>query len=357
MPDNNVLISWAIPFFVVLIALEARASWKRQLGYYQLADSITSLACGVMTVTIEVFTKGALLLLFAWVSHHYGLFVFSTDSPWTWVMFFLVLDFLYYWAHRWSHEINVLWAVHVPHHQSEEYNLTTALRQGAFQDTFHWPIFMPLALLGCPAEVFIVLLTVHKFYQFWIHTRLIDKVPLIEGILNTPSAHRVHHAVNDCYVDRNHGGTLMIWDRMFGTWIEENEPCVYGVRKPYHRWDAVRAQFDWFSWMWDAAKKAGSFFDRLRIAFMPTGWRPADVEARSSDPLFSLGRARQQHYTATSSGNWKWLAIFFFVLALIASNVLVANNGTLSLLVKLILGGDVVLLLMATAWALDARRG
>jgi sterol desaturase/sphingolipid hydroxylase (fatty acid hydroxylase superfamily) len=357
MPDQNILLSWAVPVFILLIALEARTSWKRQLGYYQLADSLTSLACGVMMVTVEVFTASALLLLFAWISHHYGLFLFPTDSVWTWLLFFLVLDFLYYWAHRWSHKINFLWAVHVPHHQSEEYNLTTALRLGAFEDTFHRPIFLPMALLGCPAEVFIVLLNVHKFYQFWIHTRLIDKVPLIEGILNTPSAHRVHHAVNDAYVDRNHGGTLMIWDKLFGTWIEEGEPCVYGVRKPYHRWDGVRAQFDWFGWMWNAAKQAGSVVDRLRIPFMPTGWRPADVEAREPAPLFSLGRARLQHFTATSTGRWKWLAVSCFVLALIFGKVLMGFSGTLSTTIKVVLAVYVVLLLLAMAWALDPRRG
>lgn len=112
-------------------------------------NTLTSLACGVWTVTVEVFTKAVLLVLFAWLAKNYGLFEFAVDSPWTWLLFFLALDFLYYWAHRWSHEINFLWAVHVPHHQSEEYNLTTALRQGAFQDTVHWPIFLPLALLGC----------------------------------------------------------------------------------------------------------------------------------------------------------------------------------------------------------------
>lgn len=357
MPDHNTLVTWATPVFFLLIGLETWVAHRRRQQYYQLADSLTSLACGVWTVTVEVFTKGALLLLFAWLETNYGLFDFAIDSVWTWVLFFFVLDFLYYWAHRWSHEINFLWGVHVPHHQSEEYNLTTALRQGAFQDTTHWPIFLPMAILGCPAEVFITLLTFSKFYQFWIHTRVIDKVPLIEGILNTPSAHRVHHAVNDCYVDRNHGGTLMIWDKLFGTWVEEGETCVFGVRKPYHQWNAVRAQFDWFAEIGRAARQAGNALDRLRIWVMPTGWRPADVEVRDPHAPFDLAQAKAQHYTASSTGQWRWLAVFLFILAAIANNVLLGGAHELSTTLKLVLAVDITLLLLAMAWALDPRRG
>ncbi|MFZ5756221.1 MAG: sterol desaturase family protein [Pseudomonadota bacterium] len=356
MPDHNTLITWATPVFFALIALEAWTAHRRRLHVYQLADSLTSLGCGVWTVTVEVFTKGALLLLFAWLETRWGLFDFPADSPWTWLLFFFVLDFLYYWAHRWSHEINFLWGVHVPHHQSEEYNLTTALRQGAFQDTVHWPIYLPMALLGCPAGVFITLLTISKFYQFWIHTRLIGRVPLIEGILNTPSAHRVHHAVNDRYVDRNHGGTLMIWDKLFGTWVEEGEACVYGVRKPYHRWNAVAAHFDWFAEILRDARRSGRWRDRLQIWFRATGWRPADVEAQEPRAPFSLADVR--HFTAVRDGRWRRpAAIAVFVLAAIAGNVLLAEAGTLDTSLRLVLALDVTLLLLAMAWLLQPRPG
>lgn len=353
MPDQNTLITWATPVFFLLIGLEVWTAHRRRAAVFQLADSLTSLGCGVWTVTVEVFTKGALLLLFAWLEQRYGLFDFAVDSAWTWLLFFVVLDFLYYWAHRWSHEINFLWGVHVPHHQSEEYNLTTALRQGAFQDTVHWPIYLPMAILGCPAEVFITLLTFSKFYQFWIHTRMIGKVPLIEGILNTPSAHRVHHAVNDRYVDRNHGGTLMIWDKMFGTWIAETEPCVFGVRKPYHRWNAVWAHFDWFSDLLRDGAKARHVVDRLRIFIKPTGWRPADVDAREPRPAFVLSAV--QHYTAVRGGWWTGAAVVLFVLAAVANNVLLAQAGELTWMVKCVLAADVTVLLLAMGWALQPR--
>lgn len=355
MPDHNTLVTWATPVFFLLIALEAWTAHRRRLEVYRLADSLTSMACGIWTVTVEVFAKGVLLLLFAWVERQWGLVDFAVDSPWTWVLFFVVLDFLYYWAHRWSHEINFLWGVHVPHHQSEEYNLTTALRQGAFQDTFHWPLYLPMAILGCPAEVFITLLTFSKFYQFWIHTRLIDRVPLVEGILNTPSAHRVHHAINDRYIDRNHGGTLMIWDRLFGTWEPESEPCVYGVRKAYHRWNPVWAHFDWFADLWRDAWRAAAPLDRLRIWLKPTGWRPADVEASDPRPPFLLSAV--QRYTAVRGGGWTVLAVVLFVLAAVANNVLLGQGAALAPEVRLVLALDITLLLLAMGWALQPRRG
>ncbi|MFZ5699537.1 MAG: sterol desaturase family protein [Pseudomonadota bacterium] len=354
MPDQNTLIIWATPVFFLLIGLEVWVAHRRRAAVFQLADSLTSLGCGVWTVTVEVFTKGALLLLFAWVQQHYGLIDFRVDAVLTWALFFFLLDFLYYWAHRWSHEINILWGVHVPHHQSEEYNLTTALRQGAFQDTVHWPIYLPLALLGCPAEVFIILLTFSKFYQFWIHTRMIGKVPLMEGILNTPSAHRIHHAVNDSYVDNNHGGTLMIWDKLFGTWVEETEPCVFGVRRPYHRWNAVWAHFDWFADLFRDARRTENFPDRLRVWVKPTGWRPPDIAAREPYPPFVLGEV--QHFTAKRGGVWTGVAVLLFVLAAIANNVLLGEARALSWPVKLVLAADVTLLLLAMAWALQPRR-
>ena len=353
MLDNNALVAAATPVFFVLIGLEIWVSRRRRLRTYGLADSLASMGCGVWTVTVEVFTKGAALLLYAFIADRYALLHFERGAWFTWVLFYVVLDFLYYWAHRWSHEINFLWGVHSPHHQSEEYNLTTALRQGAFQDTFHMPIFLPMAVLGCPADVFIVLLTFNKFYQFWIHTRLIGKVPLIEGILNTPSAHRVHHAVNDIYVDRNYGATLMLWDRLFGTWIEEGDACVYGVRKPFHSWNAVWAQFAWFADMWRDAMCARRPLDRLTIWVRRTGWRPAEVALSDPQPPFVLADVRR--FTATRGRKWAVVAVGLFVLGAALNNILLTQVASLSLVTKLLLAGTVTLILVAMAKALQLQ--
>ncbi len=335
---QNILIAFATPVFFLLIFLEYGWSRRRALGVHEFSDSLASIGCGIVTVTLEVFAKAALLLLFAWVSRH-GVVEWSSHSLVTWGVFFFLLDFVYYWAHRWSHEINILWAGHVPHHQSEQYNLTTALRQGAFQDISHWPLYLGLALLGCPVDVFIVLLTFSKFYQFWIHTRLIGKLPLVEGVLNTPSAHRVHHGINDQYIDRNHGGTLMIWDRMFGTYVEEQEAVVFGVRKAYQGRNPVFAQLDWLVTMWRDAVMSGDWRDRWRIWFKPTGWRPDRTRAVAPRPPFSLERFRP--YAPLLSPQQKRTGLFWFVLAMALNTAMLLGSAMLSWGVVLALAGGV----------------
>ncbi len=355
MLDNNALVAAATPVFLLLIALEAWLAWRRRVQAYTLADSLTSMACGIWTVTLEVFTKAAMLLAYGWVFRHLARWPSGPDSAWTWVWSFFVFDFVYYWAHRWSHEINILWAVHSPHHQSEEFNLTTALRQGAFQDMFHAPLFMLLALLGCPPGVFIIQLTLSKFYQFWIHTRLVRRVPLIEGILNTPSAHRVHHAVNEVYLDRNYGGTLMLWDRLFGTYIEEGEECVYGVRKGGPGWNAVWAQFAWPAVLWHDAVRAARWRDKLSLWFRRTGWRPADVAAADPWPAFTLpaGRLYVATRAAARGRRWTAAALAMFSAAVLLQNQLVSHTASLGPLPKLALVGAVSAALLLMAYCLQ----
>jgi sterol desaturase/sphingolipid hydroxylase (fatty acid hydroxylase superfamily) len=356
MLDNNELVAAATPVFLLMIALEAWLSHRRRLDAYTLADSITSMSCGIWTVTLEVFTKSAMLLAYGWVFAHLSFWQSAPDSAWTWAWSFIAFDFVYYWAHRWSHEINFLWAVHSPHHQSEEFNLTTALRQGAFQDVFHAPLFMTLALLGCPPGVFIIQLTLSKFYQFWIHTRLVGRVPLIEGILNTPSAHRVHHAVNDVYLDRNYAATLMLWDRLFGTYIEEGEECVYGVRKGAPGWNAVWAQFAWPAVMWRDALRTARWRDKLSLWFRHTGWRPADVAAADPWPPFVLpsGRLYTATRTSTQGPRWTAAALSAFIAAVVLQNRLITHAAALALAPKLALVGAVTAALLLAAYCLQA---
>ena len=355
MLDNNALVAAATPVFLLMIAGEAWLAHRGRVEAYTLADSLTSMACGIWTVTLEVFTKSAMLLAYAWVASHLAWWQSAPGSAWTWAWSFLMFDFVYYWAHRWSHEINLLWAVHAPHHQSEEFNLTTALRQGAFQDLFHAPLFMLLALLGCPPGVFIIQLTLSKFYQFWIHTRLVGRVPLLEGVLNTPSAHRVHHAVNDVYLDRNYAATLMLWDRLFGTYIEEGEACVYGVRKGAPGWNAVWAQFAWPAVLchhpW---RPAGGRETRARGSRRPGGGRAAGA-APDPWPAFTLPAGRL--HTATRAGvrgaRWTIAALLMFAAAVVMQNQLITHAATLSLAVRLALVGAVTAALLLLAYCLE----
>src|SRR5207247_5460488 len=176
--------------------------------------------------------------------------------------------------HRMSHEVNAFWAAHVVHHQSEEYNLAVALRQGAFQSSFSWVFYLPLAVIGFPPLLFLTVSSLDTLYQFWIHTRAIGRLGPLEWVLNTPSHHRVHHGRNPQYIDRNHAGTLIIWDRMFGTFEPEGHAVIYGVTEPIASWNPVWANFHAYRNLWADAKRAKHWWDKIRIWFMPPGWKP-----------------------------------------------------------------------------------
>jgi alkylglycerol monooxygenase len=193
----------------------------------------------------------------------------------------VAVDLCFYWAHRSLHRYNLLWGAHQPHHSSEDFNLSTALRKGAFQTAFDWPFYLPLALLGVPLPVFLVLLGIQLAYQFWIHTQHIQRMGWLEQIIVTPSHHRVHHGQNDCYIDKNHGGVFIVWDKLFGTFAEEREPVRYGVTTPVSTFDPLRLQFSWWRLLWADARATRSWWDKLRLWWMPTGWRPADVRERA----------------------------------------------------------------------------
>jgi len=276
------LILLAVPFFFVLIAVELVADRVRGQRNYTLADSINSLSTGALSTSTGLLTKGLGLLAYALAFEHLALLRLPAQAWWVWLLAFVLYDFCYYWLHRLGHERNVLWAAHSVHHQSEEYNLTTALRQTSSGFIFSWIFYLPLALVGVPPVVFITVASLNLLYQFWVHTRHIAKLGWLEWVLITPSNHRVHHAQNPAYLDRNYGGVFILWDRLFGTFKEEDpaEPVVFGVTTPLASWNPLWANLQFYAQLWQDARRAGSLWDKLRIWFMPTGWRPADVAAR-----------------------------------------------------------------------------
>lgn len=276
------LILLAVPFFFVLIAVELVADRVRGQRNYTLADSINSLSTGALSTSTGLLTKGLGLLAYALAFEHLALLRLPAQAWWVWLLAFFLYDFCYYWLHRLGHERNVLWAAHSVHHQSEEYNLTTALRQTSSGFIFSWIFYLPLALVGVPPVVFITVASLNLLYQFWVHTRHIAKLGWLEWVLITPSNHRVHHAQNPAYLDRNYGGVFIFWDRLFGTFKEEDpaEPVVFGVTTPLASWNPLWANLQFYAQLWQDARRAGSLWDKLRVWFMPTGWRPADVAAR-----------------------------------------------------------------------------
>lgn len=275
-------VLYAIPFFFLLIALELVVDHWRGVRTYRLADAINSLSAGVLSQALGLLTKALGVLVYAVAFEQLALFRLDANELWVWLLAFVFYDFCYYWNHRIGHERNVFWASHVVHHQSEEYNLSTALRQTSTGFLLSWIFYLPMALAGVPPLVFLTVAALNLLYQFWVHTRHIPKLGWFEWFFVSPSNHRVHHAQNPRYMDRNYGGVFIVWDRLFGTFQEEldEEPVIFGVTTPLASWNPLWANLQFYVQLWRDAVRAGSWRDKLRIWFMPTGWRPADVAAQ-----------------------------------------------------------------------------
>jgi len=277
----------AIPAFFLLIGLELL--FTRGRGFYRLNDSVNDLSCGILQQLVAVFLKGALFAAYLVVWDRYRLLEIPLDAPLAWGVCFVGVDFFYYWFHRASHEVNAAWAAHVVHHQSEEYNLSVALRQGSLQQLFSWPFYLPLALVGFPPAMFLALQAFNTLYQFWIHTRAIGRLGPLEWVLNTPSHHRVHHARNPEYIDRNHGGTLIVWDRLFGTFRAEEQEPVYGITRPLRSWDPLWANLHYWAELLRLARGSSRWRDRISVFFARPGWRPDELGGAVAPPPVERG--------------------------------------------------------------------
>lgn len=273
---------YAIPFFMLLLVFEITYGYIVKNQKHKLMDSVSSISSGLTNIIKDSLGIGLVLISYPFLLEHFSLFEIHTTWI-VWFVAFLAIDFAGYWNHRLSHKVNIFWNQHVIHHSSEEFNLACALRQ-PISNLFGYFAFLllPAALLGVPNEVIAILAPVHLFAQFWYHTQHIGKLGWLEYIIVTPSQHRVHHAINPQYIDKNLGQLLCIWDRWFGTFQEEldNVPPQYGVLKPAKTWNPVHINFQHFWRLLQDAWRTASYWDKLRIWFMSTGWRPADVEAK-----------------------------------------------------------------------------
>ncbi len=283
------LIALAVPFFLLALLVELAVDRRRGTGLYRANDAINSLSAGTLSTTIGYFTKLLPLIAWGFVLENFALidmplswFDASAHGIALWITAALAWDFCYYWFHRFSHEISVLWAAHAVHHQSEDYNLSTALRQTSTGFIFGWIFYVPLFVIGFPLEVLVTVNAVNLIYQFWVHTQVIGRMGVLDRILVTPSNHRVHHAQNERYIDKNYGGMLIIWDRLFGTFEDEREddPVIFGVRKPLANWNPFWANLQVYDYLLFDARHARRWKDKLGIWFRRTGWRPPDVAER-----------------------------------------------------------------------------
>jgi alkylglycerol monooxygenase len=280
------IIAFAIPVFLASIVLEAViARRKGKRDYYCFGTALSDVATGTVFQALEVFFKFIPLLIYAWVYERWALIDWG-DNPWLiWGIGLLTVDFMYYWWHRASHVVNVFWAVHAVHHQSEDFNLAVALRQPAFEPISWFFFYIPLAIIGVPVEVFLGAYALDLLYQFFIHTELVDKLPRpLEWLLNTPSHHRVHHGVQDQYLDKNYGGILVIWDRLFGTFEPEGERVVYGTTVPLASYSPLWCNLQYFQHMATLARKATRWRDKLWVWFAHPAWLPEGVEHDPNEP-------------------------------------------------------------------------
>ena len=344
------VIVLATPVFLLLIAVEWLVGVARARNTYRLADAMNSIGLGIISQVAGVFTRLATIGIYSLVFAHFSLWQLPADAWWVWLLGLLGYDLAYYWLHRAGHRVALLWAAHVVHHQSEDYNLSTALRQTGSGWIAGWIFYLPLAVLGVPPLVFAVVALIDLLYQFWVHTQQVGKLGWFDRWFCSPSNHRAHHAVNERYLDRNYGGILIVWDRIFGTFAEEAdaEPCVYGTRSPLRSWNPIWANLQVYAGLVRDSWHTRRWPDKLRVWLMPPGWRPPDVAARLARPPFEL--RGWQRFDPPVSPPRLALAVALFCAALGATTVFLWTAHALALPVQVASAAGIV----AALWAVGA---
>jgi sterol desaturase/sphingolipid hydroxylase (fatty acid hydroxylase superfamily) len=305
----------AIPLFVIFIGIEELFARYRGVVVNRSADMISSLSSGITNLIKDVLKISIVIVSYSWLVEKIA--IYKVDQLWAIILCALVVqDFTGYWLHRLNHRVNIFWNRHVIHHSSEEFNLSCALRQ-SISKTFNYAavLMIPAALLGIPAYIFAILGPIHLFMQFWYHTRLIDKMGVLEYVLVTPSHHRVHHAINPEYIDKNYSQIFIVWDKLFGTFqkeLSEVKP-VYGTLTPASTWNPIIINF---KHLWQLLKDSWNtknILDKIKIWFMPTGWRPDDVKFKHPIKKI-LNPYNQKKYNPYNSRNFvifSWIEYSF----------------------------------------------
>ncbi|MGJ7032177.1 sterol desaturase family protein [Niabella hirudinis] len=324
----------AIPAFLLLVLLEMIYAYRKEQIKMRTNDIISSLLSGVTNITKDVLGLSIVIYSYSWMVNHFALM--HVEATWvTYAIAFIVLDFSGYCIHRIQHEYNFFWNGHLIHHSSEEFNLACALRQSISGFANIFVIFLlPAALLGVPPNVIAVVAPLHLFAQFWYHTAFINKMGIFEKIIVTPSLHRVHHAINPEYLDKNYSQIFIFWDRLFGTYQKEqaNIPPVYGITRPVRSWNPVKINFQHLTLLLKDAWRTQSWRDRLRIWLMPTGWRPADV--REKYPVYKIEDVynfeKYNPLLTNSTKAWLWtqlIALLFFICFLFGNIAIIGSPG------------------------------
>jgi sterol desaturase/sphingolipid hydroxylase (fatty acid hydroxylase superfamily) len=346
-------IAYATPVFFLLIALEMLVARARGMsGAYRLNDTINSLSLGVMSQVIGVFVRVFNYGVYALVFEHVALGTWP-QAWWAWLLAIVFYDFCYYWNHRLGHESAVFWAAHVVHHQSQRYNLSTALRQTSSGAFLGWIFYLPMAVAGVPPAMFAVAAIVDLLYQYWIHTELVGKLGAFDRWFASPSNHRVHHAVNDRYIDRNYGGIFMVWDRLFGTFVEETERCVYGTRAPLNSWDPLWANLEVYADLARKSRQCRRWSDKLKVWLKPPGWQPTVAGKAWTRPAFDLREVRV--YDPPLSTPVRVFALVQIGLAVLGSVLLLGFTDALAGLPLIIGSVAIIAVLWLTGAVMQSR--
>ena len=348
-------VPYAVPFFLLAILVELTYGFLKKNNTYRLNDAISSLFMGSLRTANKLIFIGLGGYVFYLIETNLTLWRMDASSVFTWIFAFVVYDFFYYWFHRISHERQIFWASHVAHHQSEDYNLSTALRQTGTGALLTWIFYIPVFLIGVPSYVFVSVASLNLIYQFWVHSEHIPKLGFYEWVFVTPSNHRVHHAQNDEYIDKNYGGVFIIWDRMFGTFKEEETkiPCIYGIRGPIKTFNPIWANLHIYVQMLKDIWGSKSLKDKLYVPFAQTGWRPSSLENDSFKDDFDPNLFKK--YDPQSSKKIKFYAFAqFIVLSFVG--LIVLESGIFGYSELCIIIGMMAFTMFCTAAWLDGKK-
>jgi sterol desaturase/sphingolipid hydroxylase (fatty acid hydroxylase superfamily) len=271
MAGLNDPVTYAIPIFIIAILVELFIDTKEKLQLYHKREAWASIAMGAGSVVINLFTKFMYFAFFSYIYENWAFWQLGFVW-WVWLIAFFADDFSFYWHHRLSHEIRILWAAHSNHHSSQDYNLAVALRQSWTEGIYKFLFYAWMPLVGIHPIIIFTLVSISLIYQFFLHTQVVKKLGFLEWFMNTPSHHRVHHGTNLQYLDRNHAGILIIWDRLFGTFEPEKEKVIYGLTKNIETSNPIRIATAEFESIAKDLQKASKWSDKIKYLLKPPGW-------------------------------------------------------------------------------------
>jgi sterol desaturase/sphingolipid hydroxylase (fatty acid hydroxylase superfamily) len=348
-------IVYAIPVFMVTIALEAWLAHRQRIATYDVADAITSLHFGVLSQVSAVFVRALSFGAYVFVFEQLRWFTLPVDSVWVWLGALIAYDFIYYWVHRFGHETHLMWAAHEVHHSSEYFNLSTALRQTSTGAFASFPFYLPMALLGVPPLVFGTVALIDLLYQYWVHTELVRKLGWADRVFVTPSNHRVHHGQNDYCIDRNYGGILILWDRIFGTFVEERdeEPVVYGIRKPLASYNPLWGNLHTYRDLGRRMMASGSPWAALRALVSPPTAGASHAGA-SQNEHFDVGSFTR--YAPPTTKATRIYALIQYALLIAPTTHFIAVAQQLTLGERVAYALLILAWTMGVGWVLEGRR-